>query len=128
MTASTTDALAINGGTPVRSEPFPSRRLFGEEEKQAAIDLFDAAIRNGEAFGYNGEHEAGYASAFCAFQGGGHADVVNSGTSAVYVALRALDLEPFTEVITPAISDPGGVMPVALLNCVPIPADTAPGS
>ena len=33
-------------------------------------------------------------------------------------------LEPFTEVICPAITDPGGIMPVAMLNCIPIVAVT----
>ena len=35
---------------------------------------------------------------------------------------------PFTEVVVPPVTDPGGVMPVPLVNCIPIPADTAPGS
>jgi dTDP-4-amino-4,6-dideoxygalactose transaminase len=52
---------------------------------------------------------------------------VNSGTNAVWVALRSLELEPFGEVIVPPVSDPGGVMPIALNLCAPVPADTAPG-
>lgn len=42
--------LAIDGGAKVRSTLFPRRRLFGKEEKQAAMALFDAAIAAGEAF------------------------------------------------------------------------------
>ena len=120
--------LAINGGTAVRTAPWPRRNLFGAAEKQAAIDLFDRAIAAGEAFGYNGPEEAAYCSEFAEFLGGGYADAVNSGTAAVYVALRALELEPFTEIIVPPITDPGGIMPVPLIGCIPVPADAAPDS
>lgn len=121
-------ALALNGGTPVRTVSWPKRALFGAEEKQAVVALLDAAIAGGEAFGYNGPEEAAYCAEFSSFMGGGHADAVNSGTTAVSVALRALELEPFTEVIVPPISDPGGIMPVPLMGCIPVPADAAPGS
>jgi len=120
--------LAIDGGPKVRPKPFPPRRLFGEEEKQAAVAVFDAAIAAGEAFGYNGPQEAAYEQEFAEFLGGGFADAVNSGTSALFVALGALNLEPGSEVIVPPITDPGGVMPVPLLNCVPVVADAAPHS
>lgn len=126
--ASSHTKLAIDGGPKVRTAPWPARRLFGEEEKQAAVALFDKAIAAGDAFGYGGEEEQAYCKAFADFLGGGYADGVNSGTNAVYVALRALNPEPYTEIIVPAISDPGGVMPVPLINCIPVPADTAPGS
>jgi dTDP-4-amino-4,6-dideoxygalactose transaminase len=122
------DKLAVDGGPKLREKPWPARRLFGEEEKAAAIRLFDEAIAKGEAFGYEGAEEQAYAKEFAAMLGGGFADAVNSGSTAVYVALRALDLEPFGEVIVPAVTDPGGVMPVALLNLVPVPADGEPGS
>jgi dTDP-4-amino-4,6-dideoxygalactose transaminase len=122
------ETLAINGGEKVCSQPWPPRRLFGEEEKQAAIALFDESIATGNAFGYGGAQEDAFCKEFAAQLGGGFADGVNSGTNAVYVALRSLDLEPFTEVIVPPITDPGGVMPVALMNCVPVPADSAPNS
>ena len=112
--------LAVNGGEPVRTAPMPPRRLFGEEEKAAAIAVFDEAIASGEAFGYNGPHETGYEADFCEMMGGGYADGVNSGTSALFCALGALDLPPCSEVVVPAISDPGAAMPAALLNCVPV--------
>jgi dTDP-4-amino-4,6-dideoxygalactose transaminase len=102
--------------------------LFGEEEKQAIVALFDESIATGNAFGYGGAQEDAFGKEFAAQMGGGYADGVNSGTNAVYVALRSLHLEPFTEVIVPPITDPGGVMPVPLMNCVPVPADSAPDS
>lgn len=121
------EQLAIDGG-PEACPDLPPRRLFGEAEKRAVIDLFDDAIESGEAFGYNGPEEEAYCEAFAEFMGGGYADAVNSGSSAVYVALRALDLAPLSEVIVSPITDPGGQMPVALSGCVPVVADAAPGT
>ena len=69
-----------------------------------------------------------YEKDFVEFMGGGFADGVNSGTNAVYAALGSLRLDPFSEVIVPPITDPGGVMPVALLGCVPVVADADPRS
>ncbi len=128
MTKHPTEVLAINGGAKTCSTAWPPRRLFGEEEKQAVVALFDESIQTGNAFGYGGAQEDAFGEEFSAALGGGFADGVNSGTNAVYVALRSLDLEPFTEIIVPPITDPGGVMPVALMNCIPIPADSAPNS
>jgi len=123
-----TQPLAIDGGPAVREVPFPNRGLFGAEEKEAVIDLFDGAIESGEAFGDDGPEERAYCEEVAGFMGGGYADAVNSGTSAVYVALRTLDLEPLSEVIVSPITDPGGQMPVALAGCVPVVADSAPGT
>jgi len=128
MTTASTEQLAVNGGKPTRTAPWPARHLYGIEEKQAAVRLFDKCIESGGIIGYNGEEEEGYCSEFATFLGGGYADGVNSGSSALYVALRALELQPFSEVIPPPITDPGGCMPVPLLNLIPIPADCAPGS
>lgn len=123
------DTLALHGGPAIRLTPFPPRRLFSGEEKDAVDALFDEAIAgHHHVLGYGGAMEEAFTQSFCEHMGGGYADAVNSGTNAVYVALRALDLPPFCEVIVPSVTDPGGVMPVALLNCVPVVADCAPGS
>lgn len=117
--------LAIDGGEKVRREPFPKRHLFGVQERDAVLAMFERAVETGDAIGYNGPEEQAYEAEFSAFMGGGYADLVNSGTSAVYVALGALRLQPAGEVVVPPITDPGGVMPVALLNQVPVVADAA---
>jgi len=119
--------LAVNGGPKTVTEPWHPRALIGAEERAAVDALFDQAIASGSAPGYNGPAEQAYCEAFAQSLGGGFADAVNSGTTAIYCALRALDLEPFTEVIVGPITDPGGMMPIPLLGCIPVVADTEPG-
>ena len=118
--------LAIDGGPKVRTTPWPTRSLLGEEEKAAAMALFDQAIASGNAFGYNGPPEQQYERDFAAYMGGGFADAVNSGSNSVYCAVGALRLDALSEVIVPAITDCGGIMPVALLGLVPVVADCDP--
>ncbi len=118
------EKLAISGGSAVRSKPFPPRRLFGAEEKAAAVEVFDESIATGEAFGYGGKREQAYEKEFAEHLGGGLAKAVNSGTSAVLAAIAALELEPGSEVVCPPITDPGGIMPIVMMNCIPVLADT----
>ncbi|MCK5844699.1 MAG: DegT/DnrJ/EryC1/StrS family aminotransferase [Victivallales bacterium] len=98
------------------------------EEKEAVNRLLDKAIETGNAPGYNGPEEDAYCAEFAEYMGGGFADGVNSGTTAVFVALKALDLKPFSEVIVGSVTDPGGIMPIVMNNCIPIVADTMPNS
>jgi dTDP-4-amino-4,6-dideoxygalactose transaminase len=120
--------LAVNGGGKAIGFAFKGREQFNEEEKAAAVRMFDESIRSGNAFGYNGPEEEAFGKEFATFMGGGYADGVNSGTNAVYVALRALDLPPFSEVVVSSVTDPGGIMPIVMLGCIPMVADTMPGS
>ena len=122
------EKLAIDGGKKVCKAGFPPRGHVGAQEKKAVMALFDKAIKTGNAFGYNGPEEQAYCEEFAKYLGGGYADGVNSGTSAVYVALKAMRVPAFSEVICGPVSDPGGIMPIALAGCIPIPADGAPGS
>jgi dTDP-4-amino-4,6-dideoxygalactose transaminase len=119
----TQSALAVNGGTPVRAKPMPPRHLFGPEERAAALALFDEAMHTGGVISYNGAHEQAFEQDFATFMGGGFADGVNSGTSAVFAALGALRLPTGSEVVVPPITDPGGAMPVVMLNCIPVFCD-----
>ncbi|MFA6716207.1 MAG: DegT/DnrJ/EryC1/StrS family aminotransferase [Victivallaceae bacterium] len=119
--------LAVNGGSKLRTEPWPSRGHFGIEEKKAAERLFDKSITSGNAFGYNGQEEEAFCQEFADFLGGGYADGVNSGTTSVHVALKALKPEPFSEVVVGAVTDPGGIMPIVEQSCIPVIADAAPG-
>jgi len=120
--------LAINGGAKFKTDAWPNRGHFGVEEKEAAMKLFDESIASGNAFGYNGKEEEAFCQEFAEFLGGGYADGVNSGTTAVHVALKALKPAPFSEVIVGAVTDPGGIMPIVIQNCIPVIADTLPDS
>ncbi|NTV15389.1 MAG: glutamine--scyllo-inositol aminotransferase [Desulfobulbaceae bacterium] len=118
--------LAIHGGPKVRSTPLPARRLFGEEELRAVTRVFAESWENGVDFGFQGRFEAEFTEQFCRFQGGGFADAVNSGTSAVYIALQALALPAGSEVIVSPVTNPGGVMPVAIQDVRLLIADADP--
>ncbi len=121
-------ALAMRGGPRVRERPWPQRGQFGPEEKAAVDALFDESISTGAPFGYDGPAETAFCREFAEMMGGGFADAVSSGSAALYAALKALGVEPFSEVIVGCMTDPGGMMPIPLLNCVPVVADIAPGS
>lgn len=120
--------LAIHGGPKAVPDPLPPRGHFGEKEKAAAIRIIDEAIAKGVAPGYGGPEEEIFCKEFSEMMGGGYADAVNGGTTAVFVALRALEPEPFSEVVVGPITDPGGIMPIVMANCIPVVADAYPGS
>lgn len=120
--------LALHGGTPVRDTPFPPRAHIGIEEKEAAVAYLDEVLATGTLRSYQGEEEEAYCAQFADYLGGGYADAVSSGSTAIYVALLALQLEAFSEVIIGPFTDPGGIMPIPLQCLIPMIADAAPGS
>ena len=124
---SSREKLAIFGGAKAVSTPLKNRFHFGKEEKEAVDRLFDQCMITGDPIPYNGPEEEAFCKEFVEFMGGGYADGVNSGTNAIFASLHALGLKPFSEVIVGCVTDPGGMMPVVLNNCIPIPADSEPG-
>lgn len=118
----------VHGGPRVRRWPWPQRRHFDARERRAAVRVLNKEIRYGGAVVYGGAEEAAYCQAFSTFLGGGYADAVNSGTNAMYIALRALDLAPGSEVVVPPTTDAGGTMPVVMNLCIPVAADADEGS
>ena len=115
-------------GGPQAAPALPGRFHFGKAEKDAVDALFDQAIKSGNAPGYNGPEEEAFGREFAEFMGAKFADGTNGGTNSVFVALKALNLPPFSEVIVGCVTDPGGMMPIVINNCIPVPADTVPGS
>src|SRR5262245_46253062 len=80
----------VHGGPRARVLPWPTRRHYDKREIQAVLRLLNREITVGGAVTYNGPEKAAYCRAFAEFLGGGFAEPVNSGTNALYVALRAL--------------------------------------
>ncbi|MDU9048665.1 MAG: DegT/DnrJ/EryC1/StrS family aminotransferase [Candidatus Electrothrix sp. Rat3] len=81
----------------------PGFEVFGEEEKQQALEVFDTGV----LFRYEfGEQRKGvykvreFEQAFAKYTGAAHAQAVTSGTAALKVALTALGIGIGDEVIT----------------------------
>jgi perosamine synthetase len=116
--------LAIDGGTPYRTRPFPSYinatgRWLGDEEKKLLLEVIDSGClgRNG---GTKVEQLEG---AFAAMYGVPWAQAVTSGTAALHTGLAALNLEPGDEVITTTCTDMGTIIAILANNLVPTFAD-----
>jgi perosamine synthetase len=121
------DALAIDGGQPVRTDSMPRRIVVGTEERDAVLTLLDREMAEGGGFDrYGGREVDTFEREFAAHIGTRFATATSSGTAAIHSALAALNLEPYQEVISPPITDPGAVMPIVWQNCIPVFADVDP--
>ncbi len=121
-------ALAIDGGSKIRETPMPARFALGPAEREWVDKVFAHYAPLGIDPGYQGHFEELYCAAFARFMGGGHADAVATGTSALYVALAALGLPAGSEVLVSPITDPGSISAIVLNGLVPRLVDSAPGS
>lgn len=73
-----------------------------------------------------GPQVAAFEAAFAELTGRAHALAVSSGTAALHLALRLLDLKPGEAVICPTLTFIGGVAPVAYQGAAPIFVDVDP--
>lgn len=119
--------LAIDGGTPVRTDPFPARIQMDERELQAVVDLIRASTTGGLTLDrYGGVHVDAYEREFAEHVGVQFGTAMSSGTAAIHSALAALRLDIGTEVISSPITDPGAVAPILMMNAIPVFADVNP--
>lgn len=88
--------LAVNGGQPARTLPFPSWPVWDEREEKLLLEV----LHSGHWGILNSGKVATFEKKFAAFQGARHVLCVTSGTAALEVALRALGIGPGDEVIT----------------------------
>ncbi len=81
----------------------PGFEVFGEEEKQQVLEVFDTGVLFRYEFGdqRQGVYKVReFEKAFAAYTGAGHAQAVTSGTAALKVALAAMGIGTGDEVIT----------------------------
>src|SRR5690606_8381823 len=88
--------LAIDGGTPVRSQPFPAWPVFDHREGRALLEV----LHSGHWGALTGTKVPAFEKAFAQFQDAAYGVCVPNGTIALELALRALGVGPGDEVIT----------------------------
>lgn len=89
---------AILGGTPIRSEPFPSWPVIGEEDEKNFLD----SLRKKEWCRLYGNITTSFEQKWASLLGAKHSTGVVNGTNAIYAALYALEVGPGDEVIVPS--------------------------
>jgi len=119
--------LALAGGPPVRTRPFPSvsgpdGRTLGDEEVAAVTRV----VRSGKLNSTVGTETVEFEQEFADYYGVPHAVASSSGTSAIHLAVAAVDPDPGDQIITTCLSDAGTVLPILAQNAVPVFADVDP--
>lgn len=131
------NSLAILGGPPVRTKPFPTWPVFDAREEVNLLEV----LRSGHWWRYTlgeatGPPQGGAASApskvselqrkFAAAHGCRHGIACVNGTAALEVALRALGLGPGDEVIVPPYTFVATATAPMLIGATPVFCDIDP--
>ena len=118
------ESLAIDGGQPVRTRPFPPWPVFGQDE----IDAAGAVLASGRVNYWTGEECRAFEEAFAALCGTRHAISLANGTLALELALYMHGIGPGDEVIVPARTFIASASCVVARGAVPIVCDVDPNS
>ncbi|MBI2192555.1 MAG: DegT/DnrJ/EryC1/StrS family aminotransferase [Planctomycetes bacterium] len=128
--------LALLGGTPVRTQPFPKWPISGEREAELVSEVarsgnwwsaqVDANDRPEVASPGPGNRVAEIQIRFARFQGARFGVACSGGTSALETALRACGVGPGDEVILPPYTFISSASAVLTVNAIPIFADVDP--
>jgi perosamine synthetase len=123
-----TSKLALLGGTPVRSQPFPPYPIIGEEEKQTVLEVLDSGKLStflaapGEYF-LGGKKIKEFERQFAEYHGVEYAVAFNSGTAALHAAVVAVGVQPGEEVIVPPYTFTSTATCALMHNAIPVFAD-----
>ena len=114
--------LALKGGDPVRTKPFPVWPYWDGKEVEAAREV----IESGKWGMAQGDRVKELEKKFAAYQDAAYGVASSSGTTALKVALIAAGLNSGDEVIVPAYTFVASATAVLEMNAVPVFADIDP--
>lgn len=110
--------LALFGGNPVRTDPFPEWPRPTSELGESVLNT----LQN-ENWGIGSDSIARFEEAFAAFHDAKHCISTSSGTTALWVALKAAGVKAGDEVIIPAYTFIATASAVLMANAVPVFVD-----
>jgi perosamine synthetase len=111
---------ALLGGTPVRTQPFPSWPVISENDEQAWMEVFRTKRWNRLDGTYVEQFEKTWAERLDTR----HCLATASGTSALVTALNAMEIGPGDEVLVPPYTFVATVNAVLLQHALPVFVDT----
>jgi L-glutamine:2-deoxy-scyllo-inosose/3-amino-2,3-dideoxy-scyllo-inosose aminotransferase len=113
--------LAVTGGKPVRTKPWPSWPIRDDRE----VELVAEATRKGP-WSFDGPKEWEFGEKFAAFSGTHYGLCVANGTVALQLSLEALDIGAWDEVIVPGLTWQATAAAALDINAIPILVDVEP--
>jgi len=120
--------LAVNGGTPVRTELFPPHKFIDKEEKKAVADVLETGILSRflgcwhDDF-YGGPQVQTLEKKWAEYFGVQHAISVNSCTAGLYCAVGAAGISPGDEVIVSPYTMSASATAALIYGGIPVFAD-----
>lgn len=125
------NTLALLGGKPVRSLPFPAYKVIGAEEREAAVRVIESGVLSRflgawHADFYGGPEVQAFEAEWAALSGVKHAVSVNSCTSGLYAAVGAAGVGPGDEVIVSPYTMAASATAALIFNGIPVFADIDP--
>jgi perosamine synthetase len=123
--------LALHGGTPVRSAPYPKHPEIGAEERTEVAEVLDGGplsgfIASSGAPFLGGPKVRKLEGAFQEYFGVEYAVAMNSATSCLHAAVAALGCGPGDEVIVTPYTMTASAAAILMCNAVPVFADIEP--
>lgn len=118
-----TAQLAISGGRPVRTDPWPSWPVWTEQDEKAVVD----AVRSGK-WGVGGERVPALEQRFAELHRAGHGVACCNGTIALQIGLVAAGVEAGDEVIMPPYTFMATGMAALAIGAIPVFVDVEPGT
>ena len=115
--------LAVNGGAPVRpaTKTWPSWPVSDEKDAKLIAD-----ITRSNRWSYDGPYEWKFAKDFATYHKSKFGLCCANGTIAIQIALEALGVGAFDEVIVPGMTWQATAAAVADVNALPILVDVEP--
>jgi dTDP-4-amino-4,6-dideoxygalactose transaminase len=111
--------LAINGGKPVRTAPFPAWPQWDDAERAGLLRV----LESGRWWSTQGREVAAFEREWAAFVGVDHCVAVTNGTHAIEVALLAAGVGEGDEVIVTDYTFFASASAIVAVNAVPVLVD-----
>ena len=112
-------SLALLGGSPIRSKPFPAWPIFGKPEETRLLKT----LRSGKWGRLQGSEVDTFESRFAQMHGCKHGIAVVNGTVSLRISLMAAGIQADDEVIVPPYTFLSTASAVVESNAIPVFAD-----
>ncbi|MFI5706496.1 DegT/DnrJ/EryC1/StrS family aminotransferase [Kribbella sp. NPDC051620] len=122
MTRTAPAQLAIRGGQPLRTQPYPAWPRPDDRSEQAVLKV----LRSGHWWQSGGGSAERLEEWLTSYHGVGASVAVANGTVALEIAFRALGVGPGDDVLVPALTFFSTASAVAAVGASPVPVDVLP--